>query len=93
MTDASSRIFKLLANPLRRAILSLLVTNTRNVTEIIRALKSEQSLISHHLRLLRQEGFLIAEREGKEMFYRLNPEIIDESDGSFRLSCCQIHLN
>ena len=86
----SSRRFKLLANDHRLEVLQLLWRKKQNVTEIAQSLDIEQSLLSHHLALLRQEGLVVSMREGKEVYYSLAESIRGETPGSFQLGCCDI---
>jgi len=64
-----AELFHLLgdANRLRMALLCL--DQERAVGEIAEALDLSQSLVSHHLRLLRAARILRAERRGKNVFY------------------------
>ena len=48
----------------------------RNVSEIVRALGMQQSLVSHHLKVLREHGLLEANRQGPFVRYSVScPEI------------------
>ena len=66
--------FKVLANPTRLAILEVLREKPRNVTEIAKTLKQEQSMISHNLEALEKCGFVFSERKEKQRIYSLNKE-------------------
>jgi ArsR family transcriptional regulator len=77
LSDNCYRFFSTLANPTRLAILELLLKGPRNVTQIAKALKQEQSMISHNLRLLVRCGFLFVEQKWKERIYQLNSETIE----------------
>ena len=48
------------------------------VTEIYRKLKLEQSVASQHLAILRNTGFLIAERDGRSIHYSVNDVRFEE---------------
>ena len=48
------------------------------VTEIYSKLKLEQSVASQHLAILRRAGIVITRRDGKFIFYTLNPVRIEE---------------
>ena len=50
--------FEIIAEPNRRAILSLLVSSQQSVGEIERQLRMPQPTVSKHLRVLRQAGFV-----------------------------------
>lgn len=68
--------FSTLANPTRLAILELLRDNPRNVTDIAKTLKQEQSMISHNLKSLEKCGFVFPERIKRERLYSINKETI-----------------
>src|SRR5581483_85645 len=50
-------VFEIIAEPNRRAILSLLVSSQQSVGEIERQLRMPQPTVSKHLRVLREAGF------------------------------------
>src|ERR1700731_3358922 len=52
--------FEIIAEPNRRAILSLLVSSPQSVGEIARQLRLPQPTVSKHLRVLREAGFVEA---------------------------------
>ena len=52
--------FSIIAEPNRRAILSLLASSERSVGDIERQLRMPQPSVSKHLRLLREAGFVEA---------------------------------
>jgi DNA-binding transcriptional ArsR family regulator len=65
-------LLKTIAHPLRLGVVHLLEKNARlSVTEICELLDSEQSLTSHHLQVMRVNGILQVEREGRSMYYSL----------------------
>lgn len=64
-----SEIFKVLSDPTRIAILSLLDGKELNVGTIAEQLQMEQSAVSHQLRLLKVARLIKARREGKNMYY------------------------
>lgn len=50
----------------------------------------EQSLLSHHLKHLREAGIVESTRDGKSVLYRLTPTMENQKDGVVDLGCCQI---
>ena len=66
------QFFGTLANQTRIDIVELLSKGDKNVSEIVGALKTEQSSVSHNLRRLEECGFVTAQRNGKERIYTLN---------------------
>jgi len=65
--------FAILAEPNRRAILSLLATSQQSVGAIERQLRMPQPTVSKHLRVLREAGFVEATVDAQRRFYRLKP--------------------
>jgi DNA-binding transcriptional ArsR family regulator len=82
---------KILADTSRLSIIKLLMDGPQHVYEINRVLDLEQSLLSHHLRVLREAGFVQSMRDGKAMLYSLTPEIFcaDQQQG-LNLGCCEL---
>jgi DNA-binding transcriptional ArsR family regulator len=66
--------FAIVAEPNRRAILSLLLSSERSVGEIERKLRLSQPSVSKHLRVLREAGFVESRIEAQRRVYRLRPE-------------------
>ena len=72
--------FTIIAEPNRRAILSLLASSERSVGEIERRLRMTQPTVSKHLRVLREGGFVESEVDAQRRLYRLKPEKLKEVD-------------
>ena len=74
---AKSKV-RALYHPLRQSILVLINDNSNrmNVTDIYVKLRIEQSVASQHLAILRNEGFVITEREGKTIWYSVNADAV-----------------
>ena len=72
--------FAVVADPNRRAILSLLLSSEQSVGEIERELGLAQPSVSKHLRVLRDAGFVEARIEAQRRLYRLRPEPLMELD-------------
>ena len=72
--------FAIVAEPHRRAILSLLLSSERSVGEIERELGLSQPSVSKHLRVLRQAGLVESRTEAQRRLYRLRPEPLRELD-------------
>ena|ERR1700726_1757897 len=71
-------VFEIIAEPNRRAILSLLVLSEQSVGEIERQLRMSQPTVSKHLRVLRDAGFVEATVDAQRRLYRLKPEPFEE---------------
>lgn len=72
--------FEVIAEPNRRAILSLLASSEQSVGEIERQLRMSQPMVSKHLRVLRDAGFVEATVDAQRRLYHLRPEPLQELD-------------
>jgi DNA-binding transcriptional ArsR family regulator len=72
--------FQILAEPHRRAILGLLAASEQSVGDIERRLGLPQPMVSKHLRVLREAGFVEAKIDAQRRLYRLKPEPFQEID-------------
>lgn len=83
---------KALSDPTRLAVLEALMTGPKNVGELMHDLDVEQSLLSHHLAILREHELVEATREGKTMIYQLRETTSDapEAGNAINLGCCKI---
>ena len=74
-------VFEVIAEPNRRAILSLLLVSLQlSVGEIERQLRMPQPTVSKHLRVLREAGFVESTVDAQRRLYRLKPEPLQEVD-------------
>jgi ArsR family transcriptional regulator, virulence genes transcriptional regulator len=66
-------VVKALNHRLRLAILKVLAEKPKSpVTSIYSKLKLEQSVASQHLAIMRRAGIVLAEREGKFIYYSID---------------------
>ncbi len=72
--------FEIIAEPNRRAILSLLLSSQQSVGEIERRLRMPQPAVSKHLRVLRDAGFVESMVDAQRRLYRLKPEPLQQVD-------------
>jgi len=79
-TKRVESVFEVIAEPNRRAILSLLVSSQQSVGEIERQLGMPQPAVSKHLRVLREAGFVESRVDAQRRLYRLKPEPLQEVD-------------
>jgi DNA-binding transcriptional ArsR family regulator len=73
-------VFEIIAEPNRRAILSLLVSSQQSVGEIESRLGMTQPTVSKHLRVLREAGFVESTVDAQRRLYRLKTEPFQEVD-------------
>ena len=67
-----SQLLKILGNPIRLDILQYLRGDEQCVCNIFDHLHLPQNLVSHHLAILRESGFIKARKDGKWVHYSLN---------------------
>jgi len=78
--NAMESVFEIIAEPNRRAILSLLVSSQHSVGEIERQLRIPQPTVSKHLRVLREAGFVESTVNAQRRLYQLKPGPFQEVD-------------
>ena len=74
----AARRFNALADPSRLAILERLQGGTRCVCELRDALHMAPNLLSYHLRILREAGLVVGNRNGRRIEYRIVPETFED---------------
>ena len=86
--------FSTLGNQSRLELLNALRNGRKNVSEICKSTKLEQSLVSHHLKELEYHGMVFKQKKGKFSYYDLNKktiqpllQLIDEHMVEY---CCKI---
>src|ERR687891_435044 len=77
-TDRAVRLFHALSDETRLSILQRLRFGERCVCEMTDALDAAQSRLSFHLKVLKDAGLVTDRREGRWMYYTLNPETLME---------------
>lgn len=92
--EACARRLKVLSDATRLAAVRLLLGAPRHVWELQEALDIDQSLLSHHLRTLRDAGLVISEREGREVLYRVAPGVsLGPAAEGIDLGCCRLSFD
>jgi ArsR family transcriptional regulator len=74
----ASRLFHALSDETRLQILERLRAGERCVCELTDALSAAQSRLSFHLKVLKDAELVSDRREGRWMYYTLNPETLGE---------------
>lgn len=91
--DCASRL-KLLSDPTRLQVMRLLLEAPSRVGDLQLRIDIEQSLLSHHLRVLRDAGLVRSERDGKAVLYRVAPEVVAQNRGeAIDLGCCVLSFD
>ena len=71
-----AELFRAFSDTSRVRILSVLLAGEMNVSALSEAVALSESAVSHHLRGLRQMRLVVARKNGKEVYYRVEDEHI-----------------
>jgi ArsR family transcriptional regulator, arsenate/arsenite/antimonite-responsive transcriptional repressor len=74
----TARLCRALSDENRLRIIGMLTSGERCVCELTAALDLGQSLLSHHLKTLKDAGVVTDRREGRWVYYTLNCDALDE---------------
>jgi len=94
IAEDQARFLRCIGEPTRLRILNLLTRGERCVGELTSVLNKEQSLISHHLRALKECNIVKERQEAQKVYYKLTDArlarlIIDCEDLMTELSLCK----
>jgi DNA-binding transcriptional ArsR family regulator len=70
---AENKIFQALADPSRRAIFESLTRSEASVKELTARFAISQPAVSQHLAILKDAGLVNSRREGRCVYYRVEP--------------------
>jgi len=71
LEESHARFLRCIGEPTRLQVLKLLIESERCVGELARVLNKEQSLISHHLRALKECNIVKERQEAQKIYYKL----------------------
>jgi DNA-binding transcriptional ArsR family regulator len=78
--QSMSKAFTAMGDEHRQRILLTFEKGDRlNVGQIVEVSTLSRSAVSHHLRLMREAGVLNSEKVGKEVYYWVNAEFLEQS--------------
>lgn len=80
--ERAATLFRALADPTRLGILEKLRRGEQCVCDLTDALETGQSRLSFHLKCLKDAGVLRDRREGRWVYYALNPAVIAEIESA-----------
>ncbi|MER5708317.1 metalloregulator ArsR/SmtB family transcription factor [Streptomyces sp. NPDC042898] len=83
MTSVDADLMRVLADPLRLRIVTLLARETLCTTHLVEETGARQTNLSNHLRVLREAGVVDTEPCGRFTYYRLKPDVIEALAGQF----------
>ncbi|MDP2579054.1 metalloregulator ArsR/SmtB family transcription factor [Shimia thalassica] len=76
MSDALDSVFSALADPTRRAILSMLLEDDMAVTDVADPFDMSLAAISKHLVILTKAGLISQEKRGRVKWCKLQPDAL-----------------
>ncbi|HEY3404376.1 MAG TPA: metalloregulator ArsR/SmtB family transcription factor [Ohtaekwangia sp.] len=76
--DLRRDVFQAIADPTRRAIITLLALQAMTPTAIAENFDSSRQTISKHIQILTECELLKQEQTGREIYYHLNPKKMKE---------------
>ncbi|MEC4571061.1 MULTISPECIES: ArsR/SmtB family transcription factor [Streptomyces] len=83
MTSVDTDLIRVLADPLRLQIVTLLAKETLCTTHLVEETGAKQTNLSNHMKVLREAGVVETEPCGRYIYYRLRPEVIEALAGQF----------
>ncbi|MET9871648.1 metalloregulator ArsR/SmtB family transcription factor [Streptomyces sp. NPDC006386] len=83
MTSVDTDLIRVLADPLRLRIVTLLAKETLCTTHLVEETGARQTNLSNHLRVLREAGVVETEPCGRFTYYKLKPDVIAQLAGQF----------
>lgn len=76
MSDRVSQVFSALADPTRRAILTMLLEDDMAVTDVAEPFGISLAAISKHLSVLAEAGLISREKRGRVIWCKLEPDAL-----------------
>ena len=83
MTSVDTDLIRVLADPLRLQIVTLLARETLCTTHLVEETGAKQTNLSNHLKVLREAGLVDTEPCGRYVYYKLRPDVIAQLAGQF----------
>lgn len=83
MTSVDADLIRVLADPLRLRIVTLLAKEMLCTTHLVEETGARQTNLSNHMRVLREAGVVETEPCGRFTYYRLKPDVIALLAGQF----------
>jgi ArsR family transcriptional regulator len=83
LTSVDTDLIRVLADPLRLRIVTLLAKETLCTTHLVEETGARQTNLSNHLRVLREAGVVETEPCGRYTYYKLRPDVIAQLAGQF----------
>ena len=86
-------IMKVLSDKTRFSVLERLLSKAQHVQELNAELHLDPTLLSHHLKVLRNSGLVVTKREGKHVLYSIAPGVRARGKRqSLDFGCCKLEF-
>ncbi|MER6036645.1 metalloregulator ArsR/SmtB family transcription factor [Streptomyces sp. NPDC001835] len=83
LTSVDADLIRVLADPLRLRIVTLLAGETLCTTHLVEETGAKQTNLSNHMKVLREAGVVDTEPCGRYTYYKLRPDVIAHLAGRF----------
>ncbi len=86
---------RILCEPERLRILELLLTGPQSVSAIAESIDASVALTSHHLSVLKREGYVQATKSGRQVIYEVVKEKVVQTGKHkprMMLGCCELQF-
>ncbi|MFJ6079878.1 ArsR/SmtB family transcription factor [Streptomyces sp. NPDC092369] len=83
LTSVDTDLIRVLADPLRLRIVTLLAEETLCTTHLVEETGARQTNLSNHMKVLREAGVVETEPCGRYTYYRLKPDVLASLAGKF----------
>ncbi|CCK29097.1 hypothetical protein BN159_4718 [Streptomyces davaonensis JCM 4913] len=83
LTSVDTDLIRVLADPLRLRIVTLLAKETLCTTHLVEETGARQTNLSNHLKVLREAGVVETEPCGRFTYYKLRADVIASLAGQF----------
>lgn len=74
----TAKILKAISDPKRLKIVDMLSCHAQCANKLQEAFAITQPTLSHDMKVLVESGLVLDRRDGKHIFYTLNPDALDE---------------
>ena len=93
-TGDCAKFLKALGDENRLEIVRQLMVSPKHVGDMNEHLGMEPTLLSHHLRVLKESGIVESTRDGKAVLYRLSPAVESRKvNSTIDFGCCKLSFD
>lgn len=83
LTSVDADVIRVLGDPLRLKIVTLLAQETLCTTHLVEETGAKQTNLSNHMKVLREAGLVETEPCGRFTYYKLRPEMLASVSAHF----------